>query len=61
MLSAEEMHDLLAAIDTSSLFGLRDRALIALMSYTFARVGAATSMKIGGQLRAEAAGMGAPP
>ena len=31
VLSAEEMHDLLAAIDTTSLLGLRDRALIALI------------------------------
>lgn len=46
VLSAEEMHDLLAAIDTSSLLGLRDRALIALMGYTFARVGAAVGMKV---------------
>ena len=46
VLSAEEMHELLAAIDTSSLLGLRDRALIALMGYTFARVGAATGMKV---------------
>jgi hypothetical protein len=36
----EEMRELLAAIDTTSLLGLRDRALIALMGYTFARVGA---------------------
>jgi len=40
------MHDLLAAIDTTSLLGLRDRALIGLMGYTFARVGAATGMKV---------------
>ena len=40
VLSAEEMHELLAAIGTTSLLGLRDRALIALMGYTFARVGA---------------------
>jgi integrase/recombinase XerD len=46
VLSAEEMHELLAAIDTTSLLGLRDRALIALMGYTFARVGAATGMKV---------------
>ena len=46
VLSAEEMHELLAAIDTASLLGLRDRALIALMGYTFARVGAATGMKV---------------
>ena len=47
VLSAEEMHELLAAIDTTSLLGLRDRALIALMGYTFARVGAASGMKVG--------------
>lgn len=46
VLSSEEMRDLLAAIDTRSLLGLRDRALIALMGYTFARVGAATGMKV---------------
>jgi hypothetical protein len=33
----------LAAIDTTSMLGLRDRALIALMGYTFARVGAANA------------------
>jgi len=46
VLSADEMHELLAAIDTTSLLGLRDRALIALMGYTFARVGAAVAMKV---------------
>ena len=46
VLSAEEMHELLAAIDTTPLLGLRDRALIALMGYTFARVGAATGMRV---------------
>ncbi len=46
VLSAEEMHELLAAIDITSLLGLRDRALIALMGYTFARVGAAVGMKV---------------
>ena len=46
VLSAEEMHELLGAIDTTSLLGLRDRALIALMGYTFARVGAATGMRV---------------
>jgi integrase/recombinase XerD len=33
-------------IDTSTVMGLRDRALIALMAYTFARVGAALAMKV---------------
>ena len=37
---------LLDSIDVASLPGLRDRALIGLMVYTFARVGAATSMKV---------------
>jgi integrase/recombinase XerD len=46
VLSAEEMGALLASIDVSTLIGLRDRALIALMGYTFARVGAAVAMKV---------------
>ncbi len=46
VLSAEEMHELLAAIDNTSLLGFRDRALIALRGSTFARVGAATGMRI---------------
>ena len=32
---------MLESIDTTTVVGLRDRALIALMTYTFARVGAA--------------------
>jgi integrase/recombinase XerD len=47
VLSADEMGTLLASIDTSALIGLRDRALIALMGYTFARIGAAVAMKVG--------------
>jgi site-specific recombinase XerD len=46
VLSAEEMRQLLDSIRTDSLIGLRDRALIALMGYTFARVGAAVGMKV---------------
>jgi integrase/recombinase XerD len=46
VLSAEEMRELLDSIDTSKLIGLRDRALIALMGYTFARVGAVIQMKV---------------
>jgi site-specific recombinase XerD len=46
LLSAEEMRPLLDSIETSKLIGLRDRALIALMGYTFARVGAAVQMKV---------------
>lgn len=37
---------LLAAIDTGPLIGLRDRALIGTMVYTFARVNAVLAMKV---------------
>lgn len=46
VLTAEEARALLDSIDTGSLIGLRDRALIGLMVFTFARVGAATGMKV---------------
>jgi len=46
VLSAEEARQLLDSIDTSTVVGLRDRALIGLMVYTFARVGAATGMDV---------------
>lgn len=45
VLTAEEARTLLDTIDTSTVVGLRDRALIGLMVYTFARVGAATLMR----------------
>ena len=46
VLQADEARTLIDSIDVASLPGLRDRALIGLMVYTFARVGAATSMKV---------------
>ena len=46
VLAADEARTLLDSIDTSSAIGLRDRALIALMVYTFGRVGAVTKMKV---------------
>jgi integrase/recombinase XerD len=46
VLQADEARTLIDSIDTTSLPGLRDRALIGLMVYTFARVGAALSMKV---------------
>lgn len=46
VLVADEARTLLDSIDTSTVMGLRDRAIIALMAYTFARVGAATAMKV---------------
>ena len=47
VLDREEARALIAAIDTSSLTGLRDRALIGIMIYTFARVGAVLQMNVG--------------
>jgi integrase/recombinase XerD len=46
VLSADEMRQLLDSIDTSELIGLRDRALIGLMGYRFARVNAASSLRV---------------
>jgi len=46
VLDADEARALLDAIDTASLTGLRDRALIGVMVYTFARVNAVISMKV---------------
>jgi len=40
VLSGDEMRQLLNSIDVSELIGLRDRALLGLMGYTFARVSA---------------------
>ena len=46
VLDPAETRTLLDSIDVTTPAGLRDRALIALMVYSFARVGAAISMKI---------------
>jgi len=46
VLIKDEMRELLKSIDTAHVVGLRDRALIALMAYSFARVGAAVAMKV---------------
>ena len=46
VLQADEARTLLDAIDTGTLIGLRDRALIGTMVYTFARVNAVLDMKV---------------
>ena len=46
VLAAEEARALLDAINVSTPAGLRDRALIGLMVYTFARVGAVLKMRL---------------
>jgi site-specific recombinase XerD len=45
-LEPTEARRLIDAIDTRSVIGLRDRALIGLMVYSFARIGAATAMRV---------------
>jgi integrase/recombinase XerD len=47
VLTAAETRSLLDSIDTTTLLGLRDRALIGLMVYGFARVSAALAMRVG--------------
>ena len=46
VLDATEARQLLDSIDVTTPIGLRDRALIALMVFSFARVGAALAMRI---------------
>jgi len=46
VLAPDEARALLDSIDVSKPVGLRDRALIALMVYSFARIGAALGMKV---------------
>ncbi len=47
VLSADEARKLLDSIESNTLIGLRDRALIGTMVYSFARVGAAVTMRVG--------------
>ncbi|MBN9519748.1 hypothetical protein J0H58_14700 [bacterium] len=46
MLDEDEARALLAGIDTTTVVGLRDRAVIAVMIYSFARVGAVVGMQV---------------
>jgi site-specific recombinase XerC len=46
VLTAEQTRRLLGSIDVSTSVGLRDRALIAVMTYALARVGAVVSMRV---------------
>jgi site-specific recombinase XerC len=46
VLSGEEARRLLDSIETSHVVGLRDRALIGLMIFSFARIGAVTKMRV---------------
>jgi len=46
VLSSEEATSLLTGMDASTVVGLRDRAIIAVMTYTFARVGAVVALAV---------------
>lgn len=46
VLSAEEARQLLDSIETDTIIGLRDRALIGVMVYSFSRVTTAVSMRV---------------
>ena len=46
VLTSDQARALIESIDTSTLVGLRDRALIGVMTYAFARIGAVVSMRV---------------
>ncbi len=46
VLSADQARQLLDSIDVTELSGLRDRALIGVMVYSFARVSAAATLRV---------------
>jgi integrase len=45
-LTEDQARRLLAGIDTSTVVGLRDRALLGMMTYTFARIGAVVGIRV---------------
>jgi site-specific recombinase XerC len=47
VLDEDQARRLLAGLDTSTLVGLRDRALIGVMTYAFARIGAVVALRRG--------------
>jgi site-specific recombinase XerD len=46
VLTTDQARVLIESIDTSTLIGLRDRAVIGVMTYAFARIGAVVSMRV---------------
>ena len=61
VLSSEEASALLAGMDVSTVVGLRDRAIIAVMTYSFARVGAVVRAGRRGLFSAEKTLVAPPP
>src|SRR5262249_12822262 len=46
VLTSEQAQELLDSIDISTVVGLRDRALMSVMTFAFARIGAVVSMRV---------------
>jgi site-specific recombinase XerC len=46
VLDADQARKLLDSTDTSTVVGLRDRALISVMTFAFARIGAVVAMRV---------------
>jgi site-specific recombinase XerD len=46
VLEGQQAQELLEAIDTTTIVGLRDKALLSMMVYSFARIGAAVAMDV---------------
>ncbi len=46
VISSAEAREMLDSMDTNTLIGLRDRALVAVMAFTFARVSAVVGLKV---------------
>ncbi len=61
MLSSEGATELLRGMDISTPIGLRDRAIVAAMTYTFARVGAVVGVKVEDYYPQKKALVAAPP
>ena len=60
VLTGEQARELLDSIDVSTLVGLRDRALIAVMTFAFARIGAVVAHARRGLFSQGQALVGAP-
>lgn len=61
VLSFEEATALLTGMDVLTVVGLRDRAIIAVMTYTFARVGAVVALTVEDYFFVEETLVAAPP
>jgi integrase len=46
VLTTDQARELIESLDTSTLVALRDRALIGVMTYAFARIGAVVAMRV---------------